>query len=131
MRQRLKLFFMFFAWFMATGSQWDLAQVVAWSRMFAGYSQDMSLSAAAQKTFSGEMCDLCQVVQKGKQAQDTNGTKAPELKVPGKLLDLGPISAGTTTFSPVRKTVGIVAVTIAPAGRGRAAPPSPPPRVLA
>ena len=57
------------AWLLATGAQWDLLQVIAWGRMFAGYSETMRVSEAAKKTFGGEMCCLCKAVKKAKEQQ--------------------------------------------------------------
>ncbi len=114
---------------MATGSQWDLVQVVAWGKMFAGYSEEMSLSAAAKKTFSGEMCGVCQVAQNGKKQQESNGDKTPQAKSPGKVLDLSLLTSSTPVLSPIREAVGTIAAVMFPDGRGRSSPPSPPPRV--
>jgi hypothetical protein len=86
--------------------------------------------AAAQKTFSGEMCDMCRAVQKGKQAQESNGAKTPEAKFAGKLIDLCPLSVAAKIVSPVRAVVGLVLVPQQISGEGRASPPSPPPRAV-
>jgi hypothetical protein len=130
-RQRIQISFVLFAWFLATGSQWDLAQVVAWSRMFAGYSQAMDVKEAFQKTFSGEMCRICKAVQDGKQAQDAAGTKTSEAKPLGKSLDLCPLAGRAYFLSPTRDQVGVVPTAIALSGRDRAKPPNPPPRFVA
>lgn len=129
MRHRLQLGLVFFAWFMATGSQWDLVQVIAWGRMFTGYSTEMSLTAAAKKTFSGELCGLCQVAQDGRKQQESGGDTAPPAKSAGKMLDLCPLSTSTPVLSPSRVTVGRLAAFAGSDGRGRTSPPSPPPRV--
>ncbi|MBL9210660.1 MAG: hypothetical protein JNL92_09325 [Opitutaceae bacterium] len=129
MRQRLQLGLVFFAWLMATGSQWDLVQVVAWGRMFTGYSSEMSLAAAAKKTFSGELCSLCQVAQDGRKQQESGGDTAPPTKSAGKMLDLCPLTTSTPVLSPVSGAVGSLAAYVGSDGRGRASPPSPPPRV--
>ena len=99
--------------------------------MFADYSRDMSLVAAAQKTFSGEMCDMCKAVQKGKHAQDNNGAKTPEAKVSGKLLDVAPLIVATEIMSPLRVVEGLVVPPLTITGEGRDSPPIPPPRALA
>lgn len=114
---------------MATGSQWDLVQVVAWGRMFTGYSTEMSLTAAAKKTFSGELCGLCQVAQDGRKQQESGGDTAPPAKSAGKVLDLCPLTTSTSILPPSRDTVGSLAAFTGSDGRGRASPPSPPPRV--
>lgn len=131
MRQRLQIICCLFAWFIATGCQWDLAQLVAWGRMFAGYSQAMSLGAAARKTFSGEMCGLCKVVQAGKQEQEQSASKPLPGKGDVKLLDACPVTAMAKVPPPIRRIVGLVASTPGSAGRERMPPPLPPPRVAA
>lgn len=128
MHRRVQTYFILFAWLLATGCQWDAAQLVAWGRMFAGYSHDMSLVAAAEKTFSGEMCDLCRAVQKSKRTQDNNGTKTPGGKIAGKVLDLFPLTPGAAIVSPARESEGFVVTAVSVTGEGRASPPSPPPR---
>ena len=127
-RQRIQISVVLFAWFLATGSQWDLAQLVAWGRMFAGYSQAMDVRAAFQKTFSGEMCPICKAVQNGKQAQDAAGSKTTEAKPLGKALDLCPLAGVAYFLSPARGQVGVLPTAVALIGRDRAEPPSPPPR---
>lgn len=91
---------------MATGSQWDLVQVVAWGRMFTGYSAEMSLTAAAKKTFSGELCTLCHVAQDGRKQQESGGDTAPPGKQSGKMLDLCPLAVFTAVISPRDGAVG-------------------------
>jgi hypothetical protein len=129
--KRLQVVVCLSAWLIATGCQWDLVQLVAWGRMFAGYSQEMSMSAAARKTFSGEMCSLCRAVQKGKQEQEQNSAKS---SMPGKseikLLDACPVTAMAGITGPVRRAIGIVAGPELMIGRARMAPPLPPPRVV-
>jgi hypothetical protein len=130
-RQRIQVILVLLTWFLATGSQWDLAQVFAWGRMFAGYSRQMTVGAAVQKTFSGEMCPICRAVQKAKQEQESKNTKTPEAKNPGKLLDMVPLRTSAVVISPVRQTIGLLAPDQEWTGRARATPPTPPPRVAA
>jgi hypothetical protein len=129
-RQRLKVLSCLAAWLIATGCQWDLAQIVAWGHMFAGYTQEMTLTAAARKTFSGEMCPLCKAVQKGKQEQEQS---APKSTAAGKvkLLDAAPLAAVMQVISPPRPAIRLVPAPQTFAGRDRVAPPLPPPRAVA
>lgn len=129
MRQRLQIGLVFFAWFMATRSQWDLVQVVAWGRMFTGYSTEMSLTAAAKKTFSGEVCGLCQVAQDGRKQQESGGDTAPPAKSASNMLELCRLTTSTPALSPSRVAVGRLAAFVESDGRGRTSPPRPPPRV--
>ena len=113
---------------MATGGQWDVTQVVAWSRMFTGYAQEMTLSAAATKTFSGEMCGLCRVVQEGKREQTPSGDATPA-KAFGKMLDLVPLTETAKVLAPVVRAEVALAAASPWQSCGRATPPLPPPRV--
>jgi hypothetical protein len=127
-RRRLQILLCLFAWFVATGCQWDFAQVVAWGRMFAGYSQEMSLSAAAEKTFGGEMCPICKAVQKGRQAQERNAATPSaagrsEIKSP-----IASMQYGVVVFSPAAEIVGVIAPLAVTEGRGRSEPLVQPPR---
>ena len=55
------------AWLCANGALWDTVQVVAWARMFAGYAETMSVSAALQKTLDPtQACEMCVGVAKAK-----------------------------------------------------------------
>lgn len=125
MRRQACLVLTLAAWLLATGSHWDLMQTYAWGRMFVSYAQAMSLTAAAEETFSGEMCDLCKVVQKGKQEQ-----RAPEVPSTARvrLPDVAPPAAVASVVSPARLPIGIVPAPVPLTGRGRMAPPLPPPR---
>lgn len=60
MRRRIASFSLLFAWVCANGAIWDAVQVFAWSKMFAGYSQTMSVPAALRATFDPEKpCEMC------------------------------------------------------------------------
>jgi hypothetical protein len=128
MRQRLQLFALLLAWFVATGSQWDLMQVFAWSRMFAGYSRIMSVESALRLTFKPDnMCSVCKMVKAAKQQQEQ--TPAAPSKTSGKiLLVFAPVPTVVVASIPSgRWLVGMI--TMRSAERG--APPIPPPRGLA
>jgi hypothetical protein len=58
-----------FAWLCANGAMLDALQVVAWSKMFAGYTGTMSVSAALRETFDpAKPCALCKHVAKAKES---------------------------------------------------------------
>lgn len=130
MFRRFSLVLTLAAWLLATGSQWDLAQMFAWGRMIATYSQSMSVVQAVQKTFEGEMCAVCAVVQDAKQNQTPDGTPAPENKLTGKIFF---VSAPVAPWigSPAPQCAGLAPALSAPSSADRGAPPSPPPRALA
>ena len=131
MRRRFSLLVTLFAWLLATGGHWDLTQAVAWGRMFARYSQTMSLSSALQKTFSADgMCDICNLVAAAKQKESDAGS-APDStgKSFGKLF---------IVFAPTVLKPAVLPITLwwSPGDQSipsadRAAPPLRPPRRLA
>jgi hypothetical protein len=58
-----------FAWLCANGALLDAVQVVAWGKMFAGYAETMSVSAALRETFDpAKPCSLCKHVAKVKES---------------------------------------------------------------
>lgn len=128
MRQRLQFSVVVLAWFLATGCQWDVVQVVAWGRMFSGYSSAMSLSAAVQKTFSGEACELCQVARDGRAKQESDGDATLPATPKGKLPDLCLLAVTTPVNAPCPGPTGLLAEVVPPGSRERASPPLPPPR---
>ncbi len=65
------------AWLCANGSVWDVVQIVAWGRMFSGYAETMTVSAALKETFNpAKPCKLCVRVNQGK-AQTRQQLPAP------------------------------------------------------
>jgi hypothetical protein len=59
----------------------DVAQVFAWTRMFAGYARTESVVIAARHTFDPERpCGICLAVSRARQAQ---GPRAPALPASG------------------------------------------------
>ena len=76
MRRILSIGMLLFAWLCANGLLLDAAQVFAWSRMFAGYSETMTVGAALRETFDpNKPCELCVGVAEARDAQDA--AKAP------------------------------------------------------
>jgi len=64
-----------FAWVCANGALWNVAQVVAWVRMFHDYSERMPASEALRSTFDGSRpCKLCALA---KSAEDTAHQQLP------------------------------------------------------
>ena len=131
MRRQLSLILTLSAWLLATGSHWDLVQTFAWGRMFATYSQSMSFTQAAKKTFSSEgMCGLCETVASAKQQQDAADTRTPGSKAPVKIF-LVSAPAALVFASPAPSCVGLTAAIHALASAERPPPSLPPPRALA
>jgi hypothetical protein len=68
LRRRLATFSLLFAWVCANGAIWDAVQVFAWGKMFAGYSQAMSVPAALRATFDpAKPCEMCMGVATAKE----------------------------------------------------------------
>jgi hypothetical protein len=66
------------AWLCASGAMLDVAQGVAWVRMFAGYVGTESVAAAASDTFDpAKPCALCRAVSKARDAACQNCPAAP------------------------------------------------------
>jgi hypothetical protein len=69
MRKKSVIFALWFAWLCANGALLDAVQVLAWARMFAGYSGTMSASGALEKTFDpAKPCKMCLQVAAAKKA---------------------------------------------------------------
>jgi hypothetical protein len=69
MRKKTALFALLFAWLCANGALLDAVQVLAWVKMFAGYSSSMSAAAALEKTFDpAKPCKMCLQVAAAKKA---------------------------------------------------------------
>ncbi len=59
------------AWLCASGAMLDVAQVVAWARMFEGYARTQSLALAAKETFDpAKPCGICRAVSKARAATE-------------------------------------------------------------
>jgi len=68
-RKKVSFAALLFAWLCAIGALWDVAQVVAWGRMFADYSRVLSVSDALAATFDPALrCHLCESISAAKQA---------------------------------------------------------------
>jgi hypothetical protein len=60
----------------------DVTQVVAWTRMFAGYVATESIGAAAKDTFDpAKPCAICRCVGHAREAGERHGTAVPSAGV--------------------------------------------------
>ncbi len=127
MPRRLQLFAVLFAWLLATGSQWDAAQVFAWGKMVADYSRTMPVLDAMRLTFTpGNECDICTAVGAAKQQQQ-DGPAAPAAKWPAKiLLVFQPAPMLVFAVPELSPWTHLDRITVL--GASRASPPVPPPR---
>lgn len=127
MRRRIAMISLLTAWLLATGSQWDVVQVFAWGKMFAGYVQTLSVRQALAETFDADKpCSLCCAVREAKRQE--NKQVPPEIRLREKL---------TLVFQPTTDFLASVSIETSwpeagslQAGRGRAEPTVPPPRSL-
>ena len=70
-RFRLSICALLFAWLCASGGLLDIAQVCAWTRMYAGYAQTMSAGEALTETFDpAKPCKMCVALLKARKASD-------------------------------------------------------------
>jgi hypothetical protein len=78
-RQKLSFLALLLAWLCANGAVLDVAQVFAWTRMFAGYAHTMSASAALNATLDpAKKCALCKHIAAAKeQANPAPQSSAP------------------------------------------------------
>lgn len=126
MSKRVQLITILLAGFLATGAQWDVVQVFGWGRMIVNYVEDMSLGQAVEKTFSGEMCGVCEAVSNAKH-QDGPTDIPSKGKFDGKmLLVLGPTAYGVVAAIEPDEWLPC---DITMFSKERSAPPLPPPRV--
>lgn len=67
MRRLLAVSFLVLGWLCANGALWDVMQVAAWGRMFAGYSATMPLGEALRATLDpAKPCEMCVGIAKAK-----------------------------------------------------------------
>lgn len=60
MRKPVASLCLLFAWFCANGALLESVQVFAWAKMFAGYTETMSVGAALRETFDpAKPCEMC------------------------------------------------------------------------
>jgi hypothetical protein len=72
-RQRFAIAALVIAWLCANGAVWDVLQVTAWGKMFAGYSGTMTITDALQATFDpAKPCKMCEGIAKAKGETNEN-----------------------------------------------------------
>jgi hypothetical protein len=101
-RRRCSLLLLGLAWLCANGAALDLVQVVAWTRMFAGYACVLPVGAALRTTFDpSKPCELCRAVA---QARDSARREAPVAPVrPGEKRVLACSSPAPIIFPSPRR----------------------------
>jgi len=78
MPRRIAFLSLLCAWLCASGAMLDVAQGVAWARMFAGYAGRESVAAAARDTFDpAKPCRLCLAVGAAREAASRHAPAVP------------------------------------------------------
>lgn len=114
------------AWLCANGALWDVMQVAAWGKMFANYSESMSVSAALRETFDlSKPCEMCSGIAKAREATEQNLPQA-EARADAKIV-LAMHAVDAPVFGNVPEN-WCGALSLVPAGRTDPVP-VPPPRV--
>jgi len=125
-RHQLSLALTLRAWFLATGSQWDLVQVFAWGRMLSHNLQSRTWVAAVERTFSPEgRCPLCEAVSRAKQQHENSApisSGQAEVKIHLLCEPVPTPVVAAPEFAPHRPRYRIAS------SLARSAPPVPPPR---
>jgi hypothetical protein len=98
-RRRCSILCLAFAWICANGAMLDAVQVVAWVRMFAGYSCALPVGAALRATFDpARPCELCLVVAKARASAPREAPASPARS--GEKLVLAFAAQAILTFPP-------------------------------
>lgn len=126
MRRPLATFSLLFAWVCANGAIWDAVQVFAWGKMFAGYSQSMSVPAALRATFDpAKACEMCLGVASAKETAKQQLPQAVERSAEKLLLAIH--APGQIVFENSPEEWPVTLASVAPV-RSESVP-VPPPRV--
>ena len=75
------------------GGHWGVLQVVAWTKMLHGFSQEKGMLTAVKETFDGaHPCAMCKSIQKGQQEeQKQNPLPQEKLEKLSKWVSLLPV----------------------------------------
>lgn len=88
------------AWLCANGAIWDVAQVIAWSRMFAANTASMDVGEAFRATFDpANRCRLCAKIAEGR-VNEEQQMPAPNGPADEKLVLAREVPARMVLVSP-------------------------------
>lgn len=125
-RKPLASLCLLFAWLCANGALLETVQLVAWTKMFTGYAQSMSVTAALRATFDpAKPCEMCLGVAAAKETAREQLPQAVEHSAEKLFLALHTPGAVVFQNSPEQ---WLTTRTIAAPARAEAVP-VPPPRV--
>ena len=127
MWRRFQLFSVVLAWFLATGSHWEVMQTIAWAKMIVNDARTMTLGAAVVETLSGENpCSMCKIVEGAKQQEKSAGATLPDEGAKAKIfLFCYDKPAKVASINEASEWVATFATALA---APPLAPPTPPPR---
>jgi len=81
MRKIVQVSLVLSIWLISTGAHWDVIQVFAWVNMFSSNIGEISYREAVVRTFDpAEKCEVCAVVEKAKQEEQSNSILAGQFK---------------------------------------------------
>lgn len=127
MWRRFQIFSVVLAWFLATGSHWEVMQTIAWTKMIVEDARTMTLGAAVAETFSGENpCSMCKIVEGAKQQEKNAGAALPDEGAKAKIF-LFCYDKPTKVVS-INEASEWVAFSATALDAPLVAPPTPPPR---
>ncbi len=125
MKRRISVTFLIIAWVSAQGVVWDVAQAVAWGKMFAGYIQTETVGDSLRLTFDQQKpCGWCLFIQEARNAENDSGRKSEPERDAGRLILALPQKEGWHPDPPgcfVLRELGWHSVSFL--GTGRTPPP--------
>lgn len=67
---------------LSLGLHWAALQTVAWTRMFVGFSQEMSLGQAVAQTFDGQHpCSLCLAIRHARHSSEPSSPLVSQVEL--------------------------------------------------
>jgi hypothetical protein len=123
-RKQVAILSLLLAWLCANGALLEGVQVFAWAKMFAGYTQSMTVAAALRETFDpAKPCEMCLGVAAAKDTAKKQLPAAVENST-GKIV-LALEAANKFVVAPVPEAWPPIA-TMAALSRSEAVPVPPP-----
>jgi hypothetical protein len=101
MRRVASMLALVLAWVCAQGVLLEVAQVIAWSRMFAGFADTMRVADAVKETFDpANACPMCRAIEKAREAERGKAPVAPNAPEDAAKLVLVCASVDTVVYPP-------------------------------
>lgn len=123
---RIRVMMLLLGGCIATGIQWDVLQVAAWSRMWWRFTTTESIAGALEATFSPERrCELCEAIET---AQATVPMEQIVIEMPSLHPPLLPLARIAGFLPPPVAAERLPSTEVIAPPAFPAAPPKPPPR---